>query len=246
MTYCDLEVHAIVYTNLKLRYNEIAKNYHMTASTCMTWRYGMDHPKMTPLQGGKGEEQETRARILAAARQLMAQKGYKGATTRRISELAGVNEVTIFRHFKNKERILVELLEDLMDVREQLQQSLQGEFPDLQELLIHYARSYYTMLVERKEILMICMIEADNHPEVVRLFSNLPLTAVTVLCEKLEDLQRRGQLPNGDACTAALMFVSTFFHAFMAKYRAKLDLEIDEEELYRNATEILLGGISGT
>lgn len=203
----------------------------------------MDHPKTDPSLGGKGEEQEARSRILAAARQLMAQKGYKGATTRKISELAGVNEVTIFRHFKNKEGVLVELLTELMDVRKQLEQSLQGEFATLKEMLVGYAKSYYFMLVERKEILMICMIEGDNHPEVIKLFGSLPLTAVEVLCDKLKEFQEQGDLPKADAFTAALMFVSTFFYAFMAKYRVNLDLEVVEEELFENASEILLRGI---
>lgn len=206
----------------------------------------MDHPDIETKLGGRGEEeQETRERILSAARQLMAQKGYKGATTRKISELAGVNEVTVFRHFKNKVGILTELLKEIMDVREQLEQGLQGEFSDLKEMLVSYARTYYGLLVERKEIFMICMIEADNHPEVVQMFSSLPMTAVEVLSNKLLAFQEQGHLPKADSFTAALMFVSTFFYAFMAKYRVNLDLEMVEEELFENASEILLQGIRG-
>ena len=45
---------------------------------------------------------ETKIKILEATLNLMVKYGYKGATTRKIAEVAGVNEVTIFRHFKNK------------------------------------------------------------------------------------------------------------------------------------------------
>jgi AcrR family transcriptional regulator len=200
----------------------------------------MDKEKQPPMEG-KGEEKETRERILAAARRLMAQKGFKGATTRKISELAGVNEVTIFRHFKNKERILLELLEELTSIRPLLAESIQGEFPSLKELLVHYARTYYQSLVERKEIMMICMIEGDNHPEVLKLFSRMPLTAVEVLAEKLERLHQQGRIPHGDFQTASLMFVSAFFYAFMGKYRAKI--AIDEEQLFLSAADVLLHGI---
>ncbi|MGN7469198.1 TetR/AcrR family transcriptional regulator [Brevibacillus sp. SAFN-007a] len=205
----------------------------------------MDYPHIDQASVGRGEEQETRERILAAARQLMAQKGYKGATTRKISELAGVNEVTIFRHFKKKVAILEELLQNVFEVREQLEQELQGEFATIKEMLIGYARAYYRLLVERKEMLMICIVEADNHPEVVKLFSRLPMTAVDVLSAKLEEFQQQGHLPKSDPCTAALMFISTFFYAFMAKYRVSLDAPIinDEEQLYEHAAEILLEGI---
>src|SRR5581483_5276072 len=47
--------------------------------------------------------EETRNRIFAATRQLLAKKGRRGTTTREISELAGVNEATLFRHFGNKD-----------------------------------------------------------------------------------------------------------------------------------------------
>lgn len=62
---------------------------------------------------------ETRERILAAARQVYVQRnGQHGATTREIAQLAGVNEVTLFRHFGSKERLLAEMVERCCPVRE--------------------------------------------------------------------------------------------------------------------------------
>jgi len=51
-------------------------------------------------------ERETGGHILAAAAELFAERGYKGTTTRAIAERAGVNEVTIFRRFQNKQGVL--------------------------------------------------------------------------------------------------------------------------------------------
>jgi AcrR family transcriptional regulator len=44
----------------------------------------------------------TQARIVEAAVQLFSRYGYKGASTRDISNLAKVNEVTLFRYFPHK------------------------------------------------------------------------------------------------------------------------------------------------
>ncbi len=49
---------------------------------------------------------DTTARILSAAAELIAERGYAATTTRGIAERAGVNEVTLFRKFKNKQGIL--------------------------------------------------------------------------------------------------------------------------------------------
>src|SRR5579871_3009857 len=51
--------------------------------------------------------EETRERILTAARDVIGRKGKRGSTTREIAEVAGVNEATLFRHFGTKEALLV-------------------------------------------------------------------------------------------------------------------------------------------
>jgi AcrR family transcriptional regulator len=45
----------------------------------------------------------TKKRILAAAELVFSRDGFQGATTREIARQAGVNEVTLFRHFRTRE-----------------------------------------------------------------------------------------------------------------------------------------------
>ena len=49
---------------------------------------------------------DTREKIIQAGLKVFSNNGYEKATTRRIAQEAGVNEVTLFRHFQNKENIL--------------------------------------------------------------------------------------------------------------------------------------------
>jgi AcrR family transcriptional regulator len=51
--------------------------------------------------------EDTRQRIIAAALKLFGQIGYTQASTRLIAETAGVNEVTLFRHFGSKKNLLM-------------------------------------------------------------------------------------------------------------------------------------------
>ncbi len=53
-------------------------------------------------------KEETRENIIQAAVELFATKGYTDSTTRMIADMAGVNEITIFRHFGNKEKLFSE------------------------------------------------------------------------------------------------------------------------------------------
>src|ERR1700730_16383273 len=54
---------------------------------------------------------EVRQPILKTAIRLFAQKGFRGTTTREIALAAGVNEVTIFRHFASKQDLYTAILE---------------------------------------------------------------------------------------------------------------------------------------
>jgi AcrR family transcriptional regulator len=52
----------------------------------------------------------SRNRILDAAARVYAELGFRGATTRRIADVAGVNEVTIFRIFGSKAKLMAEAI----------------------------------------------------------------------------------------------------------------------------------------
>ena len=67
--------------------------------------------------------EETRAKILAAARELFECNGTRGTTTREVAERAGVNEATLFRHFGSKRALLAAMREQACDV-EALQAAL--------------------------------------------------------------------------------------------------------------------------
>ena len=51
-----------------------------------------------------------REKLIEAAARVYGEFGFRGATTRRIAEEAGVNEVTIFRHFGSKDALIQEVI----------------------------------------------------------------------------------------------------------------------------------------
>ena len=54
--------------------------------------------------------ENTHEKIIAAARELFERNGFAAATTREIADLAGVSEVTLFRHFSTKRALFEETL----------------------------------------------------------------------------------------------------------------------------------------
>jgi AcrR family transcriptional regulator len=56
-------------------------------------------------QAAKLSSEERRAAIIKAVRQVFAEKGFDGTTTRELAEAAGVSEALLFKHFPNKEAL---------------------------------------------------------------------------------------------------------------------------------------------
>ena len=54
---------------------------------------------------------ETRQKIIDATMSLIRDKGYVATTTKDIAHIAGVNECTLFRKFKNKKDIVMSGIE---------------------------------------------------------------------------------------------------------------------------------------
>jgi AcrR family transcriptional regulator len=60
---------------------------------------------------------ETRARLLAAARETFAERGYQGASLDLVSDRAGCTKGAVYHHFESKEGLLLALLEEQFENR---------------------------------------------------------------------------------------------------------------------------------
>ncbi len=102
--------------------------------------------------------EETRARIIAAAKCIYEQNGTRGTTTREVAERAGVNEATLFRHFGNKQALLDAMREGACTVAvfESVLASLTG---DLQTDLGAIAASLVARMHEQRALMCISLAE---------------------------------------------------------------------------------------
>ncbi|GIW44574.1 MAG: hypothetical protein KatS3mg077_1856 [Candidatus Binatia bacterium] len=69
----------------------------------------------TALQRVREEPQSTKARILAAAEEIFAAKGFAGASTREIADKAGVNISSLHYHWESKETLYFAVFQDVYD-----------------------------------------------------------------------------------------------------------------------------------
>jgi AcrR family transcriptional regulator len=98
----------------------------------------------------------TRERLIQSALTLFTTQGVSGTTTRKIAELADVNEVTLFRHFGNKQGLLLAVLEE------------SAAFQHLGESLVQRAGVGDTVDQVLKAYASVCLHALEQVPELVR------------------------------------------------------------------------------
>ena len=158
-----------------------------------------------------------RDQLLAAAARVYAEVGYRGATTRRIAQDAGVNEITLFRHFGSKDALLQEAIA-LAACGVPL-----GTLPDLAidpaAELTAWARSHIGHLIEHRSLIRTCMGEMEEHPGLVSSSVESPTAlAAAELAAYLRRLQERGlALPGFHPHAAAAMLMGALFGDAMGR-----------------------------
>lgn len=155
-------------------------------------------------------EEETRQRILNAAAQFFAERGFAGAATRQIAAAAGVNEVTLFRHFGTKAALYEETVRRnsaLPGMAAAIQSQMTGDYrQDLQILARHFLGF---MLTRRKEILS-SLCEAERLPELRKLVGSIPAQQRQALSGYLRSQIQRGVVREMDTEMAAQALLGMF------------------------------------
>jgi AcrR family transcriptional regulator len=154
-----------------------------------------------------------RDQLLNAAARVYAENGYRGATTRRIATAAGVNEITLFRHFGSKDALIREAITraGASDVSETL--------PDLPRdptrEVFQWARTHITELRERRALIRTCMGEIAEHPGIFSSESSSPALAARALSRYLRRLREVGlaKAPFDEVAASAMLMGALFADA---------------------------------
>src|SRR5471032_1425556 len=94
----------------------------------------------------------TGQRILDAALRVFGRDGVSGATTRQIARVARVNEVTLFRYFKNKNELLRQVVLQSCKRYEQVFAEASVKTPaDLRRMVRTYAGTYARKVRENED-----------------------------------------------------------------------------------------------
>jgi AcrR family transcriptional regulator len=112
---------------------------------------------------------DTGQRILDAALRVFGRDGVSGATTREIARVAKVNEVTLFRYFKNKNELLRQVVMQSSKRYEQVFAEAALKTPDdLRRTVRTYAETYAKKLRDNEDFVRTFVGEMNRHLKLCR------------------------------------------------------------------------------
>lgn len=189
----------------------------------------------------KAGVEETRLRIIAATRELYANKGSRGTTTREVAVRAGVNEATLFRHFGTKGQLIGAMLdhysaidgipEILVRVR---------ELPTIEEQLRELGASCIESMKRKEDLIKVSMAEEFTNPEGHTCAWRAPAAARVAVGEFFAERVAAGAL-RGEPQLLARAFMSLFF-SFVISRKIWSEIDMPTEDVVRHLVEIFLNG----
>jgi len=148
---------------------------------------------------------------------VFAEAGFRGATTRKIAEAAGVNEVTLFRQFKSKEALITEVAE--LYARRRSEEALpSGPVTPLKELS-EWCEAHLTLLRNSRDMIRKCMAEVDLYPQMAGCMRRGPDVVHRQLRDYAEKLVRQQglDLTPEEIRVACLMLQGSLFAETMGR-----------------------------
>jgi AcrR family transcriptional regulator len=135
-------------------------------------------------------EPVTDATMYDAALAVLAERGYAGATTRRIAAAAGINEVTLFRRFGDKRQLILAAIH--ADISRLTNDGLAAT-GDLEADLIRVVEYYSDLYQHRDGLVGTLLLEGARDPDVAALIKE-PLGAMSRVGEIFATYQHAGQM----------------------------------------------------
>jgi AcrR family transcriptional regulator len=187
---------------------------------------------------------DARELLLEAALKVFAEHGTRGATTRRIAQAAGVNEVTLFRVFGSKDALLRQALATSKRALEFVDTRLPELPVDPEAELTEFCRHHHQALYQSRSVIRKCMGEFEEHPETTRTACQLPVMIADALQAYLQRLRQAG-LASGkwNPRAASAMLMGTLFNDAMGRDCMPERFPYSEREGIRHYVALFLQAI---
>lgn len=189
---------------------------------------------------------ETSQKIIDATMSLIRDKGYVATTTKDIARIAGVNECTLFRKFKNKKDIVLQGVAQekwRANVTPDIFENVQWELkPDLEMFM----NAYMDKITPNFVNLSIGLRAPQLYEETAPMIMKVPQAFISSLMEYFKKMEEMKKIGHFDFESLAMaIFSSTFGYTFLSASFNQNLAKTSREEFIKCSVNIFVNGISG-
>ncbi|MBP5841224.1 TetR/AcrR family transcriptional regulator [Lactiplantibacillus plantarum] len=188
---------------------------------------------------------DNQEKILNAFKQLLIENGYTKTTTRKIASLAGVNELTIFKNFKDKEGLLNAAVNDYLHDVDEITSSitLSG---NVETDLIMLSRRYQNFINDHQAIVLAGFREAFEIPSLNIAVQKIPLYFKHFLMAYFKKMQTAGVIKQHlDVEAQAMSFIWLNFGYFLTRQRfSNPEISFDLTYFLQNNIKSFVNGLT--
>jgi TetR/AcrR family transcriptional repressor of mexJK operon len=137
---------------------------------------------------------DTSERLLYAAINLIAEKGYKAVSTKEIAKEASLSEMTLFRHFGTKENILKVAIDRFYYTASMRDLFVNNIVWDLEKDLLMISKSYLELMKKNQKVILIAFKEGNKIDGLFDQINKHPRQLKELLIEYFLKMQQKGQV----------------------------------------------------
>jgi len=204
---------------------------------------GSSAPPVAP--GSSPERPSAHDRLLEAAARVFARDGIEGATTRSIAREAGVNEVTLFRCFKSKDRLLAAVVGDHFGPDAASQKPvIPPTTDDLQADLLELAVAFDRLIFANLPLVRTMLGEIQRYQEHERQVLNGIFSPLkNALRARLDAAASKGELNAGfNGEILADLFLSMVFMGVLRRNLPHIKRGYSNHEYLQSLVDVFLRG----
>jgi AcrR family transcriptional regulator len=192
-------------------------------------------------------------KIVQAASEIFAQKGFAASSTSEIAQRAGVAEGTIFRHYKTKKDLLFSIVAPVMAklvapfVLREFYKVLDSSYDSLDQLLRAIIENRIEFVERHMQVIKIFVQEIPFHPDLQEQFHKLVLTKVfEKFSINIQKFQQQGAIVDWSPLTVIRLAASSLmgYVLFRTFASARKDSGWDDEKEREATITFILKGLA--
>ncbi|QKS43352.1 TetR/AcrR family transcriptional regulator (plasmid) [Paenibacillus cellulosilyticus] len=196
---------------------------------------------------------DKQARIVAAAAEIFARKGFAAASTSEIAQQAGVAEGTIFRHYRTKKDLLLSIVAPVMSrlvtpfVLRDFGRVFEDRYDSFDQFLRAVIENRIIFLKKNMSILKIFVQEVPFHPDLQEQFQKVVIKQVLARMTVIVDRFREdGMLIDLPSSTIIRLAVSTMigYVIVRAMYGEQEGSQWDDEKERQATIDFIMRGLA--